>query len=424
MNDKKMVIYGALSMPLAISLLPFALYIPSMYITYYGLSIGYIGLILLIIRLIDVITDPIIGHLVDKFVLFGLKRKPWMVVGSILMGLSAFKVFSPNADLVTQGYFAFWVFMLYLGWTLIQIPYKALGSDISNNCLEKTKIFSYAEFFTVIGTVIAVSIPVFYTNDMVQSMGSLANIIVVLLIFSMILLLLFVDENKHNYKILNNHKKSWFLSYFHIFKALHFKRLIAVYFFNAVANSLAVLLVVFYIQNVLLKDPTIFILATFIATMVSFPVWIKVSKKIGKSKSWIIGLVLGCVAFLPIFWLNSENDDLYLILCIISGVGFAADAVFPQSMLSDIADINNAKNKTDSTAGFFSIFGVFTKLALAIPVGIAFPILSYFGFDSSANQVSLNGLTVLTILYGFMPFLLKLPSIYLLIGYPLDKNMN
>ena len=67
LKSKEIFLYGILGIPIAFLGFPLYIYLPSFYVEYIGLSIGVVGFILLIARLIDMIADPFIGRFSDIY---------------------------------------------------------------------------------------------------------------------------------------------------------------------------------------------------------------------------------------------------------------------------------------------------------------------------------------------------------------------
>ena len=91
--------HGIIGIPLAVIGYPLAIWIPAHYAGGLGLSLAAVGTILMLARFTDVITDPIMGELSDRWrTRFG-RRKPWMVVGAPVMMLGVYKLFMPPDDI-------------------------------------------------------------------------------------------------------------------------------------------------------------------------------------------------------------------------------------------------------------------------------------------------------------------------------------
>ena len=89
--------YGAPAAPLAMVGLPLVAYVPAIYADTdgFGLSLGLVGLMITLSRMTDVVTDPIIGFLSDKWRTRWGRRKPFMVAGMPIYALGAWLLFVP-----------------------------------------------------------------------------------------------------------------------------------------------------------------------------------------------------------------------------------------------------------------------------------------------------------------------------------------
>src|SRR3954469_23829943 len=94
--NKTVLAYAATEFPSAMAAIPMAIFIPAMYTRDLGLSLAAVGTIMMVSRLIDMLTDPLIGLASDRTrTRFG-RRKPWIVVGTPLMLLSVYMLFVPH----------------------------------------------------------------------------------------------------------------------------------------------------------------------------------------------------------------------------------------------------------------------------------------------------------------------------------------
>ena len=90
----KLVAFGIPEYAIYLSSIPITLYIPYVYSADFGLELAHIGLILMLARITDVITDPLIGYLSDRTKSKFGRRKPWMAGGAIVMMTAAFLFFN------------------------------------------------------------------------------------------------------------------------------------------------------------------------------------------------------------------------------------------------------------------------------------------------------------------------------------------
>lgn len=118
--------YGQIGFPLAIADLPIIIYLVPFYAGDLGLAVATAGLIKMLARIGDVFTDPIIGALSDRTRLKLGRRRTWILAGLPVTLLGVFMLFIPPDGADALHLFV-WLSVFYLGWTMITIPYGALG---------------------------------------------------------------------------------------------------------------------------------------------------------------------------------------------------------------------------------------------------------------------------------------------------------
>ena len=120
--------YALPAFALAIIGIPVYVYIPKFYTDVVGIDIAVAGVLLFGVRIFDAVTDPVMGTLSDRTrTRFG-RRRPFILVGSIFIAVALIFLFNPPAMTTTWNtvWFAFWIYALFLFWTLVTVPYESL----------------------------------------------------------------------------------------------------------------------------------------------------------------------------------------------------------------------------------------------------------------------------------------------------------
>ncbi len=154
-----MALFGLPEFATYLAVIPISLYIPFFYSRDLGLSITAVGLVLMVARISDVIIDPLIGALSDRTKLAWGRRKIWMVAGAPLMMASAYALFVATSP-VTNMYLLGWSMLLWLGWTMINIPYYAWGAELSTDFDERTQITGWRQAWGFAGNISVLLVPV------------------------------------------------------------------------------------------------------------------------------------------------------------------------------------------------------------------------------------------------------------------------
>ena len=162
------VSYGLPGLVTAIPIIPIAILLPSFYAIDLGLGFTLTGLALGAARLLDFFSDMLVGVAVDRVrwrssPSLAYQYKPWLVVGALVAALGLFQLANPGEieqNLGGAGYLALWSSVLFLGWTLIMVPYNAWGAVLSDNLHDRSRLTVARESAGLIGMLLALSAPV------------------------------------------------------------------------------------------------------------------------------------------------------------------------------------------------------------------------------------------------------------------------
>ena len=133
--------------------------INGVYAKHFGLSLEVIATVLLICRLLDAVSDPIIGFYTDRFYLRFGSRKPIVIAGGLLLVVSSYLLYSPIVDPVTPGYFLVCFFLWFFSFTLFEIPQLSWGADMVDGAHERTALYAMRTVGVNIGLLLFYMVP-------------------------------------------------------------------------------------------------------------------------------------------------------------------------------------------------------------------------------------------------------------------------
>ena len=113
----------------------------------------------------------------------------------------------------------------------------------------------------------------------------------------------------------------------------------------------------------------------------------------------------------------------YLVICVLGGACLGVDQAIPASMQADVIDEDTAAGGGGRAGLYFGLWGLATKLAIALGVGIAFPVLDLAGFDAKINNDA-TALWTLALLYAVLPVAIKLCVIPVVWNFPLSRDRH
>jgi len=446
-SRKKIMAYGGLATPLAMIGYPIAIWLIPFYSEVTKFQLALLADLLLIARLTDVITDPLIGQWGDQTSTRIGRRKPWILLGVPLMMYSIYKLFIPGEE-VTVSYFLLWMMLMYLGSTSIGIPYGAWGAEISPEYHQRSRIVGGREAFTLIGLLISALIPlgvevsaegislkegltrtltaIFLFQDFSNSnqmreilayMG--LGIILLLPIFAAISIWKVPDPMpKVKKKIplregLRYAKENPLLI-----------RILTIIFLVIAGESFRNTLSLWFVRDVIgIETVGASYARYFLAGFIAIPFWLWLGKVIGKHRAFCITLVgTGTVSFLC-FFLEFGDYTQFHILFLLKGACFGGLQFLPASMLADVVDLDSLRTGGRRAGTFFALNGMIAKISAMLAVWAAARLVDFFGFIPGTE----NGETEMLALRFFYCIgcaAFFLPALFLTWFYPLTKEKH
>ncbi len=408
--------YGLPGLPLAVLGIPLYVFLPPFYAETVG--IAAVGILLLAARLWDVVTDPLVGALGDRIDTRLGRRKTLILIGTPLLLLSVDQLFRPP-DGAGMLHLLGWSFLVYLAWTLVSLPYTAWGAELSRNYDQRSSITGSREGFVIVGMLLAIVLPAVMVPDGSpgEALAWLAGMLWISVPLAIGAALLLVPEPRNllppvpwrdGVRLLRENKP--------------FFRLLIAYILNGLANALPATLFLLFAQHVLVAEDWAgaMLITYFAAGLLGIPLWLWLSRRIGKHRAWACSMLWAAAIFVWVPFLGEGDAWLFLIICLFSGLSLGIDMALPASIQADLVDRDTARGGGQRTGLFFGLWGMATKLALALAVGLAFPLLALSGFDASDSNP--DGLLALGLLYGLAPIPFKLAAVWLMWGFPVDRG--
>ena len=378
-----------------------------------GLSAFWLGVILIIPRLWDAVSDPIIGHLSDNTRTRWGRRRPYLLIGGVLVSVTFVLMWwIPKGETVhswfpsESGFQAFQLvyilvslLLFYTACTIFEIPHGALGMEITNDVHERTRLFSAKSF---VGNLFAMSTPwLFAMANMEIFKGTGGNEAdgmryVSLLIAAILIPLSFWWTYKLRepgfVRVRKQEKTPFWQDMKHTASNKNFIMLTLTIFtlamgFNFV-NLLGSYIPIFYIFGgdkpagayLLGINGTIWAITGVLAV---FPLNI-ISPKLGKRSTLIIAILLMVGAQLSkIVCYNPSYPYLILIPTVLLSMGMLFFFTLGSSMVGDICDEDDLNTGKRTEGSFYSIFWWFIKMGTALASFVAGALIVFTMFDET-----------------------------------------
>ncbi len=418
---------------------------PVFFTSIFGLTVADTAALMLIARMFDVVTDPLMGSLADRTQSRWGTYRPWLIYGAIPFGLIfALLLYTPDFGPVGKRIWAYTFYLLMMAvYTAVNVPYGSLLGVMTDNDDEKNQFSSFRMVGAyAMGFITLFSFP--YLQKMVG--GTEQHQYAVLGIFFGVVAALGTLAcglmTKERLKPVRAEKFS-FKPFADLFKNKPWIYLtligICTNFFNGFRYAVAAYMFDYILgkeitMGGLIINYTVFMMFGEATCMVFGGLSPKFTKMVGsKRRAFIIAAAI-CVIFSVLYFFMPRDPAyiwLLIAIVILTSVGIGLYSPLLWSMYADVADYATEKNGTSSTGLIFSSGTMAQKFGTAISGSLVAMLLGFSGFVSGTDPAT--GETIVTItdmesvksmiwcLFSIFPAIIAGLIILLTLKYPIRK---
>ena len=415
-----------------------------------GFSPLLYGVIAFVPRLVDAITDPLMGFISDNTKSTWGKRRQYVFIGGIITGLSfiaMWQLYSANGIVFNFWYFLSLSLTFYLGITIFSIPFVAMGYEMSDDFHERTRIMAISQFIGQFAWIIAPWIWVIIYDpeifiDPETGTRQLSIIIGVVCTIFAITPAIFIRSQStlnddHLIPVSRENIGKSFKNIFVIFKDAYknipFRKLCIATFlvFNSFQTiaAFSFFIIVYYLFN---GDagaagvwPTLHgSLGAVCTSFLVIPILSKMAQSIGKKNTFLISQGISIIGYIY-FWFLFVPGHSHLFILALPFFAFGIGGLFTlmMSMTADVCDLEELENGLPrKEASFGAIYWWMVKLGTAIAGLLSGIILYYVGFVAGAETQTDGAMDGLRFFYSAIPILGTLGAIYVMKDYDINEQ--
>lgn len=401
--------------------MPIVVHLPKLYASKgVGLDFVTVGAIFAIMRVLDVVIDPLMGYVSDRWRTAIGRRRPVIALGAPLLCLGIWMAFNPQGH-VGIGYLCFWLFVMYLGWSAVVVPHLSWGAEISPDYHERSRIYGWYQTLTVTGMMGVLMVPAILEQKgfpLATQVMAMAAVAIATLVPAVILCLTFVPEP--DVKLGTQAPLIPTLRF--VLKNRAMRRIMAVDFLESV-NQGARGTMFLYFASLAVALPKLggtLLLCYFLSGIVFMPVWIALSKRIGKHRALMVSFIYGICTGALFFLIPPGNATLAFVFIPLSGASYGAPAFLIRAMMADVSDADTVETGAERAGIMYSFLSLTSKFGIGCSVAVAFGTLSWLGFDPKIHNTA-AAIEHLRVFYIVLPLFLAGVSLATMLGYPLDE---
>lgn len=406
------------------------------------------GLLAALPRLLDALTDPIMGYISDNTKSKWGRRKPYIFLGSVITGvtfMAMWQLYPENSQSYNFFFFLAMSVVFYIGYTIFATPLIGLGYEMTPDYNERTRLMAVSQWMGQVAWMIAPWFWVLIYNPSLydsapEGARNLSIWVGGLCIVLGMMPAFFCKElarpslessSKISMKGIEANVKEFIKGIVQTITCKPFLRLCGATFFifngfQTIAQF-AFFIIIFYLFN---GDtvaaghwPAWFGTISAMATaFLVIPIITFISTKVGKKKAFIIATLISMVGYTLKWWgFNPENPFLMFLPIPLMSFGIGGLFTLMMSMTADVCDLDELNNGTRREGTFGAVYWWMVKLGTALALLTSGAVLNLVGFDQDATVQTVESLINLRIADIVIPVVTGLMAIIIIWKYDVTE---
>ncbi|MFZ4164203.1 MFS transporter [Brevundimonas sp. NPDC058933] len=402
--------------------------LPEFYATHVGLELGVVAAVFMAVRLIDIIFDPFIGWGMDKTKTRFGRYRPWMIVSTPILMLSALMMFVLVQPGAGPAYLFAWLLVLYLGFSIGTLGQLGWAAVLAPQYDQRSRVYGWWQVFNIIGVILILILPTVVVKtgigDYADGVRIMGWAILIALPVTIGLAMFVVPEPMNVGAAPHGGPKA----YLALFKMKTVRQLLIADLLLGVAPGITGSLLFFFFGQIKGYDHTqasLFMLFYFVAGLVGAPIWAWLATRIGKDRALAVASLIFAGLYIAATLVPGGNFALTAVVMFIAGLPYAAGLFLLRAMMADAGDEVRLETGVDRTGLMFSILSATTKIGHVVAL-VPYLILQWVGFKALPGPEGNSefSLLALQILFIAVPGLLLAAAAWVLKGYPLTPQRH
>lgn len=387
------------------------------------------GAAVMVGKLWDAVTDPMMGYISDRTRTRWGRRRPYMLFGAIPLFLSMWFFFT-NPQLGSQAALTAWAILalclLNTAYTIVNIPYSSLTPDLTDDYHERMSLNGFRFGFAVFGTLIGAGavlplVGLFATRSAGFSavgclLGAVMAVTALTTAFS-------VREGDHSKT--PKPTEGFFETFLVVFRNRPYVILLITYALNLTALTFVQSILVYYFKYIYRNEgmTTIAMVILLVVAMVFIPVSVLVSKRIGKKRTYQVCFAVLAISCLAIgAFAHVLGMGFFLGMMAFAGIGMGFGYAAPWAMVPDAVELDAVRTGKRKEGAFYGMWTFTSKIGTSLAVFLAGLFLQWGGYAANLAEQSPATLATIRLIVGPIPAVTFIVALLLVERYPLDEK--
>ncbi len=397
-----------------------------------GLSAIWAGYVFLIIRGWNAVCDLLMGAISDRTKSKFGRRRPYLLIGAVPLAISFAMLFQVFFDKPVYMiiYYTIAGILFSTMYSFVAIPYNSLLPELSQDYDERTSISGFKMAFSFIGSLLSAMGVTLIVDTIFIGADEYAKSYPVMglvmgSVITITLLLAFFGTKERVKPVYPEGRTNFFHELASLFRLKEYVLVLGVFIGNMVGFDVIMALYIYFMRYALqISDDIsyIFMAVPLVVAVLVTPIWVKVSDKIGKKKTYIISVIYFVIPLLSCLVLPANNMLATIIIVVMIGGGISASQVLTFALLPDIVEVDEMRNGVRREGIIYGSTMFLYKVASAVLVALVTSSMALFGYQGTATVQSESAIMGIRVLMGCIPAILFVISAVLVKFLPLGKE--
>jgi GPH family glycoside/pentoside/hexuronide:cation symporter len=381
-------------------------------------------------RIWDAISDPIAGYLSDRSRSRMGRRRPWIAASMLPIAIFYLMAWSPLDSLSGQSlvaWMAISIFGFYSAVTIFIVPHMSLGAELTTDYHDRNRLFGIRHIAWTLGSTLSLAAMALLINAEAESVAAVRQTafelgaLTALATACMLGFAAWFLRERPEFQ--GRGPQRPFAAFADVWKNRHARLLLVVTLVENLGGATIGILTL-YIAQYIVGEPQlapVFILCYMVPSIASVPLWIPISRRIGKKRLWIFAQALTAVSFGGMFFLQQGSVWLISVLAAFAGVAAGAGGTVSPSIQADVIDFDEYNTGERKEGAYFSAWNFVFKSAFGITLMLTGYVLQFAGFQPNVEQTDTVKFA-LKALYAIYPCVCYGAGALLLLRFSLNED--
>jgi Na+/melibiose symporter-like transporter len=365
-------------------------YLPPYFAGHLKVPMALVGGVWMFVRLIDIPVDVLLAVVMDRTRSILGRYRLWMLMGAPVLMLAVWKLFMAPVGF-SGGYLLSWLFVLYLGTSILGLAHSAWGATLATRYHERSFLFGVLNAVGVLGTMAALATVIagkpLGLND-AQSVQAMGWLIIALLPVTVLLAAVRTPE-----RIAPETPRSGFplRDYWEVLRKPDLLRLFAAQLVLTLGPGWMSAIYLFFFRDArgfTTQQATVLLAAYILAQIPGSLLAAAVARRIGKHRTLMLAAAGFSLGLFTIFIIPRADLAATIPSMVWSGMTAAAFNLMIRAMLADVGDEIRLDQGKQRISLLYAVNGLAAKIAGAFSIGLTFPLLASLGYKAAEGAVN------------------------------------